>query len=169
MKYFWLFLGMVFLGGCLTRTYTIEKPRVDLDIKGNQGYLTGTPQPAKKKKDLGSTRKISVVEVEFGSHQGKELKKKEGMISPESFSLDEEIEGIEEVDEVETAAYKESAEKTYKYYTVQKNDTLQKISRKFYGTTKKWKMLYEKNKNTLKSPDKVYPGMKIIIPMERGD
>jgi len=52
------------------------------------------------------------------------------------------------------------------YYVVQKGDTLQKISKKFFGTTQKWTAIYEANKNVLKSPDKIRPGQKLAIPKE---
>ncbi|MCX7662077.1 MAG: LysM peptidoglycan-binding domain-containing protein, partial [Candidatus Omnitrophica bacterium] len=45
-------------------------------------------------------------------------------------------------------------------------DTLQKISLKFYGTTKKWKRIFNANKDIIKSPDKIYPGQVINIPLE---
>ena len=48
-------------------------------------------------------------------------------------------------------------------YTVQSGDTLQKISQKLYGTTKKWHKLYLLNKDILKSPDKIHPGMVIKV------
>jgi nucleoid-associated protein YgaU len=51
-------------------------------------------------------------------------------------------------------------------YTVQKGDTLQKISKKFYGTTKKWTKIYEANKDIIKGPNKIYPGQAINIPVE---
>ena len=51
-------------------------------------------------------------------------------------------------------------------YTIQKGDTLQKISKKFYNSYSKWNRIYEANKATLKSPDIVSPGMKIKIPVE---
>ncbi|MCM8781059.1 MAG: LysM peptidoglycan-binding domain-containing protein, partial [Candidatus Omnitrophica bacterium] len=54
----------------------------------------------------------------------------------------------------------------FERYTVQPQDTLQKISQKFYGTTKKWNKIYEANKDTLKSPDKIYPGQILEIPLE---
>ena len=55
-----------------------------------------------------------------------------------------------------------SAEK--EYYVVQKGDTLQKISEKFFGTTKKWKDIYEANRKVLKSPDRIRAGQKLVIP-----
>jgi nucleoid-associated protein YgaU len=49
-------------------------------------------------------------------------------------------------------------------YTVAKNDTLQKISKKFYGTTKRWMKIYDANKDVLRAPDKLYPGQVLNIP-----
>lgn len=49
-------------------------------------------------------------------------------------------------------------------YTVEKNDTLQKISKKHYDSYAKWNKIYEANKNVLKSPDKLKPGMTLRIP-----
>ena len=55
--------------------------------------------------------------------------------------------------------------KTARTYVVRKGDTLQKISKKFYGTTKKWRRIYKANRKTLsKGPDKLQPGMKLVIP-----
>ena len=61
-------------------------------------------------------------------------------------------------------------------YTIRKGDTLSKISKRFYGTTKKWKKIYKKNKKVLKKAAKkhgrkgcsngkyIYPGTKIKLP-----
>ncbi|MDD3296181.1 MAG: LysM peptidoglycan-binding domain-containing protein [Candidatus Omnitrophica bacterium] len=161
MKY-WFLTGIFLISGCVgVRSYTIEKPRVDTTIEGNQGYLSGTPKGRSKVSRLGDTRKISVVEIELGSSKVK--KGSSNMVEEEAF-IDQEIvydsAGIEEMEVSEFVA-----EQEYKTYTVQKNDTLQKISKKFYGTTKKWKMLFEANRDTLKSPDRLYPGKKIKIPV----
>jgi nucleoid-associated protein YgaU len=51
-------------------------------------------------------------------------------------------------------------------YTVGKGDTLQKISQRYYGTTKKWNKIFEANKEKLKAPNKVYPGQILDIPVE---
>ena len=48
---------------------------------------------------------------------------------------------------------------------VRKGDTLQKISEKFYGTTKKWRRIHQANQKTLtKGPDFLQVGMKLVIP-----
>ena len=49
-------------------------------------------------------------------------------------------------------------------YTVQNNDNLEKISQKVYGTSKKWKQIFEANQDQLKNPDRIYAGMVLKIP-----
>ncbi|UCC95320.1 MAG: LysM peptidoglycan-binding domain-containing protein [Candidatus Omnitrophota bacterium] len=164
MRRLLLVVGIVLLGGCAVRTYTLEKPRTDTDMEGNRGYLAGQPQEEEKQTRLGRTRKVSVVEVEFGSYHPKVVE--EGAVrkrAREGIPFDEEIGTVEEF-EVEPMGV-ESEKFAYKTYTIQKNDSLQKISHKFYGTTRKWKFLYEQNKDVLKSPDKIYPGVTIKIPI----
>jgi len=51
-------------------------------------------------------------------------------------------------------------------YTVKRGDTLQKISYKLYGTTKRWKKLYEVNKEILKSPDMIKQGQRLVLPVD---
>jgi nucleoid-associated protein YgaU len=51
-----------------------------------------------------------------------------------------------------------------KTYVVQKGDTLQEISQKFYGTTTKWKKIANANKGAIKDPNKLVVGTKIQIP-----
>lgn len=50
-------------------------------------------------------------------------------------------------------------------YVVRKNDTLQKIAHKYYGTTRHWRRIYEANRKVLtKGPDKLQVGMRLVIP-----
>lgn len=49
-------------------------------------------------------------------------------------------------------------------YTVEAGDTLSLIARKYYGTLLKWEKIYQANKSTMKHPDYIYVGQKIIIP-----
>ncbi|HVY63111.1 MAG TPA: LysM peptidoglycan-binding domain-containing protein [Planctomycetota bacterium] len=51
-----------------------------------------------------------------------------------------------------------------KTYTVQRGDTLQKISQKLYGTTKNWQKIFDANKSKLKKPDMIVVGMVLQIP-----
>lgn len=173
MRYFLsiLLISSVCLAGCSVKTYTLEKQRVDTLLEGNQGYLSGNPpsEADKKESSLGDTRKVAVMEVEFGSSshkygcKGKSIKEdvsKESIYEEESYQTEE----IDQIQQPETVRLPKVASKEGEWYTVQKSDTLQKISYKFYNTTKKWLLVFEKNKDILKSPDKIYPGMKIKIP-----
>lgn len=58
-------------------------------------------------------------------------------------------------------------EKLQKKYVVKKNDCLVKISEQRLGTYKKWKSIYELNKNKMpcpENPDLIYPDMILVLP-----
>lgn len=157
-------LAVVVLGtsGCVIRTYSVKKDRVDQELAGNRGYLQGS-KPAGQEKERAAQREVYVTEVELGSSV-KVAKK-----APAAQS-DNEVAGnrgyIQEASSEEPVAamQEETAAKTEKY-TVQKGDTLQKISQKLYGTTRNWYKIYKANKDTMKGPDKIYPGQVINVPV----
>jgi nucleoid-associated protein YgaU len=49
-------------------------------------------------------------------------------------------------------------------YTVQAGDSLSKISKQFYGDANKYMKIFEANKDKLSDPDKIKPGMDLVIP-----
>jgi len=49
-------------------------------------------------------------------------------------------------------------------YTVQKGDTLCKISRKFFHTDARWRRIYEANREVVPSPDVLAEGVVLRIP-----
>jgi nucleoid-associated protein YgaU len=49
-------------------------------------------------------------------------------------------------------------------YTVQPGDSLSKISKEFYGDANKYMKIFEANKDKLADPDKIKPGMDLLIP-----
>jgi len=117
---------------------------------------------APEAKERPTTRTTRVFEVELG------LKKKSDVRCPAATPLATNV-NIEEpsmIQEVETQA--DSVTQSFEKYTVAKNDTLQKISKKFFGTTRKWNKIYEANKDTLRTPDKLYPGQVLNIPSGDG-
>ncbi len=170
MRRLWILIGIIIFSGCLTmRNYTKEVPRKDLDISGNQGYVAGEAKDEPRENRLGDTRTISVLEVEIAPSEAKEPKEAgevEATQETEAILPIEEIaEAAEVVEVAEVISEPEVAEtEETKYYTIQKNDTLQKISHKFYGTTRNWNSIYEANKDVLKNPDRLYPGVEIKIP-----
>ena len=156
-----LFLSLT---GCRVRTYPVIKDRVDQELSGNQGYLTGTPPQATKERK--TTRTTQVIEIELP--RTKELKKKTLEYPPAStINKKGEKEPVQELKTQEEVT--SVGTPTFEKYTVRENDTLEKISQKFYGTTKKWTKIYQANKDILKGPNRIYPGQVINIPLENQD
>lgn len=54
--------------------------------------------------------------------------------------------------------------KTEKFHIVRKGQTLSEISYKYYGSANKWQKILDANRNILKDPNKLQPGIKLIIP-----
>ena len=52
----------------------------------------------------------------------------------------------------------------FQTYTIQKGDTLWKIARKFYGSGKEWRKIFQANQDTITNPDKIKSGIEIKIP-----
>ncbi len=50
------------------------------------------------------------------------------------------------------------------FYTVQKGDSLSKISKEFYGDYMRYPEIFEANKPMLTHPDLIYPGQVLRIP-----
>ena len=159
-----LTLSAFVLSGCLvsTRTYPLTKERVDQNLSsGNRGYLTGQPPAEESGKPRKATRVTQVVEVEFGSRD-----KSNAPAKAPVEQVDSEPQANEESYQEDEPQDEAPLSQDYRKYTVQKNDTLQKISEKFYGTTRKWMKIYEANRDVLKGPNKIYPGQTINIPEE---
>ena len=49
-------------------------------------------------------------------------------------------------------------------YTVVAGDSLSKIAKKIYGDGRRWKEIFEANKDTIKNPDLIHPGQVLKIP-----
>ena len=201
-----ILLVMLIVSGCVVRTYTVERDRVDQEIYGNRGVIMGTPPAVEEKSEARKTREIYNVEIEVPSVYEAQTEKKTGYIKEETKdkdlygnrgyiqgSLAPEKEVYLPEDEkgqssttrisnrlnparmpqiiysepagnkgIEALSSRSVDEKGY--YIVQNGDTLQKISEKFFGTTKEWKNIYDANKHILKSPDRIRPGQKLVIP-----
>lgn len=173
---YWLLVAI--LSGCVVRTYKLTKERVDQDLAGgNRGYLEGQVPQAQEAKTKKPTRTIQAVEIELHPliKFEKTPKEKPEERPAEKVSLAEKTEYLSVgnrgyITRSATAkVVKPEAIETelkMKKYTVKEGDTLQKISKEFYGTTKKWTKIYEANKDALRAADKIYPGQVINIPVE---
>lgn len=145
----------LFLYGCGSSgihvvTYSEDKPRVDQEISGvdNQGYIGGSMKSANIA-ERKETRKVYVMEVSKGA----------GNIQPVE---DGEASFGSSKDRTAGAAKTEHLVQ----YTVEKDDTLQKISQKFYHSYSKWTRVYEANKSAIPDPDRIKSGTILQIPVD---
>jgi nucleoid-associated protein YgaU len=166
-------------GGITTKAYVADKDRVDQDMQGgNYGYLAGTPKAADRSQ-VKKTRKVYVVEFtkEPPEVPDTDLEApapapapREEAQAPEPQGHTVELPNFDNEQAAaparEQAAAAPAAEVSGggQEYTVQKDDTLQKISKKFYNTYSKWPKIYEANKAVLPNPNRIKPGVKIVIP-----
>ncbi len=186
---FWLFVS-----GCVVRTVPYTHERVDQATEGNRGYLTGTPpkiEPEEK-----PPRDMLNIEIELPPHGSYEWKDNEltgnrgyvvgapqiqkempappteekesrpKVLKPEAYYQPGlRITGARPV--IKEKPAKEEV-KLIDRYIVQEGDTLQKIAAKkeVYGNWRKWKKLFEANKEKIKDPNKIRPGMELVIPRD---
>lgn len=174
VKFYLLGLSLIFvLSGCVVRTYPLTRDRVDQDLSGNRGYLQGQG-PSEELKDKKATRTTRVVEIELHSPIKFEKTPKTTAQTVEySEEADKDVWGNRGY--ISKSATAEVAEPSSRLgvavpntekYIVKKGDTLQKISTRFYGTSKRWNKIFEANKDKLKGPNKIYPGQVIDVPVE---
>jgi len=53
-------------------------------------------------------------------------------------------------------------------YTVQKGDSLSKIAQQQLGDGRKWKEIFEANRDQITNPDLIHPGQVLRMPTEEG-
>lgn len=58
----------------------------------------------------------------------------------------------------------QQTETIHRYHTVKQGETLSSISSLYYGTPTEWKKIYDANRSILPAPQKLRPGMNLIIP-----
>lgn len=56
----------------------------------------------------------------------------------------------------------------FETYTIQAGDSLSKIAKLKLGNANAWPKIHEANKDTIKDPNKIYPGQVIRIPLAKG-
>jgi nucleoid-associated protein YgaU len=153
------------LDGCTrVRTYTADQERVDQDLTaGNAGYLVGAPSPDELNKVRKMTRQTYVAEVEIGQTPPRSKSRRaDGSRKAMAVEAVQEPSGTVMIEEPLASSTSTQAKVTT--YVVQNNDTLEKISQKVYGSSKKWRRIYEANQDKLKSPDRIYAGQELKIP-----
>jgi len=167
-RFLFLVLAVIFTAGCgvKAQTYVMTKDRVNIAPNGgNVGYLTGKgvyQEPEKK------TRQVYVLEVSKpasvpGVKKTKETVSKTTTQAVAADQAENMPPAIEKAGPTPSAPAASGPGESVSY-TVQKDDTLQKIAKKFYGSYGKWTRVYEANKDKLKNPNFVRPGTVLTIP-----
>lgn len=158
------------LSGCVTRSYKVARDRVDQNLEsGNRGYLMGKSTASFDTKERKLTRTTRVVEIEIltPAEMKEKLKKKKSKQQVSKEQQDSPLIDVQKERIIEKVVESEPAlsGQGFKSYIVEKNDTLQKISQKLYGTTKKWNKIFEANKDVLGAANKIYPGQVLKVPV----
>ena len=146
-------VGVLLVAGCRAATRVSEMPRVDLELTGgNRGYLVGrAPEGAA----LKTTREMVSTTLEIPSFY-----KPTRARAPAS---------LDEIAPPEMGREPASRPGAYDTYVVQKGDSLWSIAAKpgVYGKAARWREIFDANRDLLKTPDQLRPGMTLKIP--RGD
>jgi nucleoid-associated protein YgaU len=134
-----------------------EVPRIDVELSGgNRGYLVGSAPEAAPAK---TTRQMVEATIEIPSF----YKPRPGASVPpptEEFAPPETDAGADE------AAAVQVAPATFDTYVVQKGESLWSIAARpeIYGKATQWRRLFDANRDLLKAPDQVKPGMTLKVP-----
>ena len=148
--------GLLVLGGCRAATKVTEVPRVDLELTGgNRGYLVGSPPPPAEWK---TTRQVVDTTVEVPSFYNPKHETAPvtlGELAPPGGRVPEE--------EASNAG-------RYDTYVVQNGESLWSIAAKpeIYGKATMWRRIFDANRELLRKPDRVRPGMTLKIPRGGG-
>lgn len=183
------------MGGCSARrdiqvrSYLQDMPRVDQKRDaGNAGYIMGKPveDAAEYKKtrklfiwefnrktrvtdtevDIEETYKSSTPQPPAPASSARPART-EQVIKEERTTTTSRI----QLPDFDSATYhKEAAASmvepvSFVDYTIEKNDTLQKISKKFYDSYSKWPKIYDANRDRIDNPNVLKPGVNIRIPL----
>ena len=173
------FLGLlIFVVGCgssgmTVRGYTEDRPRVDQESQGNAGYMFGPSGSSVQPTAMKTTRKMYVLEVSkpavgeteaMSSHSSQEAADTGSQRSmSDNPTTGYSTPSLQKLDmDADTPLEQQNA--SFVDYKVEKDDTLQKISKKFYDSYAQWPKIYEANKDKISDPNHIKPGITIQIP-----
>jgi nucleoid-associated protein YgaU len=85
---------------------------------------------------------------------------------PDSISIATTSEVIPEQNEVSDFVVYDQTPiiKSQKFHIVARGETLGSISSKYYGSSGKWRKIYDNNRDIIKDPNSLRPGTKLMIP-----
>jgi len=187
---FVIILSLIFICGCTAatnvkeemkkikvRSYAQDKARVDQEIEGKVGNWENAPMAEDPERRM--TRKMYYLEFTKEADPETTSEKSYKDDTDDSTSVESLKESFQESSQTtkpssrfklpffgESESETMETESFYTEYKVEKDDTLQKISKKFYNSHSKWQKIYEANKDKIKNPDFIKPGIVLRIPSE---
>jgi nucleoid-associated protein YgaU len=148
-------VAVLAFSGCYTaRTYVINKERVD---QGIPGQAANTPV---------KTRKVVVFEV-IEKDKAHPALAADGTAASSAVVSAPEKAGQNNFDLPQSSGSVEApvaVTAAPQNYVVEKDDTLQKISKKVYGSYSKWTKIYDANRDVIKDPNFLKAGITLKIP-----
>ena len=175
-KFLTLLIVSAFGAGCglHAQSYIMTKQRVGIEKgSGNAGYLAGTPQYMEPQR---KTRKVYVLEITKAIPESEVKKIKQQtddtkvdtaihVTQPPAPAPMERAHNkivIPRIEDESSTAPSGPTQVTT--YTVLKDDTLQKIAKKIYGSYGEWLKIYNANKDKITNPNFLRPGTVLTIP-----
>jgi LysM repeat protein len=154
-----IFIGWLAIGKPENEAGLSEEPVGEAPISTEPNMFT--PPPAQN----AGSRPPQTAEMEFSAPPAEETvgTTSEDVSTPMMHGISdaETYPPIQPIEEIGVEAVTEPAVKTY---VVQRGDLLSTISKKFYGTTGKWRQIYEANREVISDPDVLKVGTEIVIP-----
>lgn len=187
------FIAALFLAAATTgcfRVTTATHERVDQELSGNGGYILGESTQERKapRKKTKTFIKFEVDLSEFQSYgpprndiiteevpSRKSAQVSKGVLD-KGYLISEQTSQVENKPEPDLSSFyneyedikiKEQPKKeVVTIYTVKKGETLWDIAARpeIYGSPSKWNIIFEANKDKIKKPSLIKPGMKLNIP-----
>ena len=173
-----VFVAVVSIAGCIT-VEKVVRERIDQQPTGNRGYIKGTAPPrshvAKSK-----TREYIDVRIEIptfgevaGGHYARPAKPKGvSRVRKDIPAVERPAPTVYIPPPAPTREVKRTAPAVKRVqpalhpglYKVKEGDSLGRIAKRFYGKASKWTLIYEANIDKIKDPQRIRPGIELIIP-----
>lgn len=160
-----LSFALLAVSGCSrVQMHLVDRPRVDQDVPGMP-----EASPVKTRKvvevrvisDARTSKASEIVSTETKVTQVPEA----ALTSPAaSVTMESSLTGPESQPLPVNASASAPAAAIPADYKVEKDDTLQKIAKKFYGSYGKWTKIYDANKDVIKDPNFLKSGTILKIP-----
>lgn len=166
LKNFMMVNLMIVISGCV-RLYTQDVQRVDQELPGYRDFAGKPGEMPERKK----TRKAFVLEIQtLSAYKESQKGRRVTQETEESIGVGQSKALQDDPLEDNRISVKKHASSLVldssgiTEYTVEEDDTLQKIAKKFYDSYSRWNKIYEANRDKIKDPNRIQPGMIIKIP-----